>query len=60
MSNEPKANPVKIVLDVGTAYDLLTSLTVLHSPKKFAVRGAWASGMLARLRPASRAALVQA
>lgn len=60
MSNETQPTQVDITLDVGTAYDLLTSLTVLHSPKKFAVRGAWASGMLARLSPASRAALVQA
>jgi len=44
----------KVTIDVGTAYDFLTSLHVLLAPKKFGVRGSWASGMLARLSAESR------
>jgi len=51
---------VKITLDVGTAYDFFQSLAVLHAPKKYGVRGAWASGMLARLSPESRETLGRA
>jgi len=50
----------KITLDVGTVYDFFQSLAVLQSPKQFAVRGAWASGMLARLTPESRETLQRA
>jgi len=60
MPDETRPGDIEITLDVGTAYDLLTSLSVLHAPKKFAVRGAWASGMLARLGPTSRATLARA
>ena len=49
-----------ITLDVGTAYDLFTSLYVLSEPKKFGVRGSWASGMLARLNAESRDTLSRA
>jgi len=44
----------RVTLDVGTAYDFFTSLHVLFEPKKFGVRGSWASGMLARLSAKSR------
>jgi DNA-binding transcriptional ArsR family regulator len=60
MPNGKEAEPTKITIDVGTAYDFFQSLLVLHSPKKFAVRGAWASGMLARLTPESRETLSRA
>jgi len=60
MSDKGKIRPTKITIDVGTAYDFLTSLHVLHEPKKFGVRGAWASGMLARLSPESRETLGRA
>ncbi len=58
---EARANEsTKITMDVGTVYDFFQSLAVLQSPKKFAVRGAWASGMLARLTPESRETLSRA
>ena len=60
MTKSKEAESTKITMDVGTAYDFFTSLFVLHAPKKFAVRGAWASGMLARLTPGSRETLSRA
>ena len=60
MTDGNETQPTKITMDVGTAYDFLTSLYVLHRPKRFGVRGAWASGMLARLTPESREALSKA
>ena len=57
MSNERETTATKITIDVGTAYDFFLSLSVLQSPKKFGVRGAWASGMLARLTAESRETL---
>ncbi|MFO7664792.1 MAG: winged helix-turn-helix domain-containing protein [Chloroflexota bacterium] len=35
--------------DIGTAYDLFVSLSVLHNPEKFGVRGSWAAGVRSRL-----------
>jgi DNA-binding transcriptional ArsR family regulator len=35
--------------DCGTAYDLFVSLSVLHEPAEFGVRGAWAAGVRARI-----------
>jgi DNA-binding transcriptional ArsR family regulator len=43
--------------DLGTAYDLFVSLTVLHDPADFGVRGAWAAGVRARLPAEHREAL---
>lgn len=60
MTNGNEARGTKITMDVGTAYDFLASLYVLHRPKRFGVRGAWASGMLARLTAESREALSKA
>ena len=60
MPSRRETEPTKITMDVGTAYDFFTSLYVLHEPKKFAVRGAWASGMLARLTLESRETLSRA
>lgn len=60
MSETSESKSTRITLDVGTAYDFFTSLYVLHSPRKFGVRGAWASGMLARLSPESRDVLHRA
>lgn len=39
----------KLSWDWGTAYDMFISLTVLHSPKEFGVRGSWASSVRKRL-----------
>lgn len=46
--------------DWGTAYDLFVSLSVLHRPAEFGVRGAWAAGVRARLPVAERETLKQA
>lgn len=45
--------------DGGTAYDLFVSLTVLHEPSDFGVRGAWAAGVRARLPVEVRETLEQ-
>ena len=52
-----EAGVPKLLWDVGTAYDLFQSLTVLHHPEKFNVRKAWTAGMRARLTPESRETL---
>jgi DNA-binding transcriptional ArsR family regulator len=50
----------KLSWDVGTAYDLFVSLSVLHRPDVYGLRGAWAAGVRARLPPAEREILEQA
>lgn len=60
MPNARAAKSTKITLDVGTVYDFFQSLAVLQSPKQYGVRGAWASGMLARLTSESRETLQRA
>jgi len=44
----------------GSAYDLFTSLHVLHEPARFGVRPAWAAGVRSRLLGADRETLEQA
>ena len=39
----------QIIWDHGTGYDFLASLTVLHFPDKFGLRGAWAAGVRSRI-----------
>ena len=39
----------KITWDWGTAYDMFTSLMVLHKPNRLGLRGAWAKGVRSRL-----------
>lgn len=43
--------------DVGTAYDLFVSLSVLHEPAAFGLRAAWAAGMRSRLPSEERETL---
>jgi DNA-binding transcriptional ArsR family regulator len=38
-----------LIWEHGTGYDFFISLQVLHHPNKFALRGAWAKGVRARL-----------
>jgi DNA-binding transcriptional ArsR family regulator len=45
---------IKIHWDKGTGYDFFASLTVLHFPAKFGLRGAWAAGVRSRLSPEER------
>lgn len=44
--------------DSGTAYDMFISLSVLHDPDKYGLRGAWAAGVRSRL-PASEREILQ-
>ncbi len=44
----------KLVWDVGTGYDLFTSLEVLHDPGRYGLRGSWAAGVRSRLPAESR------
>jgi DNA-binding transcriptional ArsR family regulator len=39
----------KYIWDVGSAYDLFTSLTVLHDPNRYGLRGSWAAGVRSRI-----------
>lgn len=48
------------IWDIGTAYDLFASLTVLHNPAAYGLRPAWAAGMRSRLPSADRATLEEA
>ncbi len=45
--------------DSGTAYDLFISLQVLHEPRLFGLRPAWAAGMRSRLPGDERETLAQ-
>jgi hypothetical protein len=46
--------PTKLSWDSGTAYDMFISLTVLHDPDKYGLRGAWAAGVRSRLPQSER------
>lgn len=39
----------KLTWDIGTGYDMFISLSVLHNPDKYGLRGAWAAGVRSRL-----------
>lgn len=49
---------IQLEWDLGTAYDFIVSLSVLHDPEKFGLRGSWAAGVRSRL-PASERELLQ-
>lgn len=40
--------------EIGSAYDFFASLEVLHYPKKFGLRGAWAAGVRSRVSQEDR------
>jgi DNA-binding transcriptional ArsR family regulator len=50
----------EIFWDWGTAYDLFTSLHVLHHPERFGLRGSWAAGVRSRLTAPQRSILEDA
>ncbi|MCB0211638.1 MAG: helix-turn-helix transcriptional regulator [Anaerolineae bacterium] len=52
-------SPPQLLWDIGTAYDLFMSLTVLHDPENFGLRGAWAAGVRSRLPAPDREILQQ-
>jgi DNA-binding transcriptional ArsR family regulator len=43
--------------DLGTAYDLMMSLEVLHSPENFGLRASWAAGVRSRVPADERGVL---
>jgi DNA-binding transcriptional ArsR family regulator len=43
------AEETQLIWEVGTAYDLFTSLEVLHNPDRYGLRGSWAAGVRSRL-----------
>lgn len=49
----------RLFWDIGTAYDLFISLSVLHDPSAFGLRAAWAAGMRSRLPTEERETLEQ-
>lgn len=49
-----------IAWDIGTAYDFFMSLSVLHNPEKFGLRGSWAAGVRSRLPAPEREFLQKA
>ncbi len=50
---------MKLLWELGTAYDMFVSLAVLHNPSDFGVRGSWASSVRKRLPPEDREIIEQ-
>ena len=48
------AEKTELIWEVGTAYDMFTSLDVLHTPDRYGLRGSWAAGVRSRLPVAQR------
>lgn len=48
----------QFIWDIGTAYDLFTSLEVLHDPRRYGLRGNWAAGVRSRI-PAKQREFLQ-
>ena len=48
----------QFIWDIGTAYDLFTSLEVLHDPRRYGLRGNWAAGVRSRI-PADQREFLQ-
>jgi DNA-binding transcriptional ArsR family regulator len=47
----------KLSWDLGTAYDLMMSLEVLHNPEDFGLRASWAAGVRSRVPTDERSVL---
>ena len=39
----------QLTWEIGTVYDLFTSLNVIHDPARYGLRGSWAAGVRSRL-----------
>lgn len=50
----------QLTWDIGTAYDLFTSLNVVHDPNRYGLRGSWAAGVRSRLPTEQREFLQEA
>jgi DNA-binding transcriptional ArsR family regulator len=51
---------IKVIWDKGTAYDLFTSLYIIHRPDEYGLRASWAAGVRSRLPIQLRDALERA
>lgn len=49
-----ESTPLRLVWDIGTAYDFFLSLEVLHHPETYGLRASWAAGVRSRLPVAER------
>lgn len=47
----------RIAWDLGTAYDLMMSLEILHNPESFGLRASWAAGVRSRVPTEERSVL---
>lgn len=47
----------KLIWDSGTAYDFFISISVIHDPARFGLRGSWAAGVRSRIPAAEREVL---
>jgi len=47
----------KLIWEIGTAYDLMMSLEVLHNPETFGLRASWAAGVRSRIPTGERGVL---
>jgi DNA-binding transcriptional ArsR family regulator len=55
-----KQPTLRLLWDIGTAYDLFVSLDVLHNPDNYGLRASWAAGVRSRLSPTERKFLEEA
>ena len=49
--------PPGMTWELGTAYDLMISLEVLHNPEGFGLRASWAAGVRSRVPASERGVL---
>ncbi len=49
-----EAAPMSLIWDIGTAYELFLSLSVLHNPEHHGLRASWAAGVRSRIPPTER------
>ena len=57
LKNQITEKNLKLSWELGTAYDLMMSLEVLHNPEKFGLRASWAAGVRSRVPAAERGVL---
>lgn len=57
LKEQTKANSPKLSWELGTAYDMMMSLEVLHHPENFGLRASWAAGVRSRVPAGERGVL---